>query len=395
MASLVGGNCVIVVMFATRHSVLVYMLGIAFDRAILFHRWLGRWNTILVLGHVIIEAVLHFTVGTGNTDLENIYGLVSVIAFLLVLIFSLEWFRRAQFELFLVSHLLVIVFFVLGVLHNNGFLLYTILSAILIGLDWILRLALGSVVVPSKTTLFKKRAENLVQVRFTKNSPWAKKLYGPGQYVFLNFPAISHTEWHPFSVTSSPDDPEIEVNIRALGNWTKKVYQLASAEDCVWVRADGPYGNLNLDYHRYSNMVLVAGGIGITPVIGILKEIFAGKKRRSRIQSVVMVWSVPSEIEAGWFMEELKALYQISNSSSIKLEIKVHLSKAKEVPPSPFLNTGRPDIEKYLDGATQERTPCFVFVCGPKKLVNSAWDISTKLQRKGKICHFHHETFQF
>uniref|UniRef100_A0A6B2LHV1 Ferric reductase NAD binding domain-containing protein n=1 Tax=Arcella intermedia TaxID=1963864 RepID=A0A6B2LHV1_9EUKA len=170
---------------------------------------------------------------------------------------------------------------------------------------------------------------------------------------------------------------------------------MASTENRVWVRADGPYGHLNLDYHRYSHVVLIAGGIGITPIIGILKEIFAGKKRRSRIQSVLMVWSVPSEGESGWFMDEMKYLYQISNSSSIKLEIKIHLSRAKEVPPGLFLNSGRPDLDKYLDGATQERAPCFVFVCGPKKLVNSAWDISTKLQRKGKICHFHHETFQF
>jgi len=37
---------------------------------------------------------------------------------------------------------------------------------------------------------------------------------------------------------------------------------------------DGPYGNLNLNYRRYPRLVLVAGGIGITPVMGLLRDAY-------------------------------------------------------------------------------------------------------------------------
>jgi predicted ferric reductase len=33
------------------------------------------------------------------------------------------------------------------------------------------------------------------------------------------------------------------------------------------MRVDGPYGNQKLNYRRFPNLLLVAGGIGITPVL--------------------------------------------------------------------------------------------------------------------------------
>ncbi len=35
-----------------------------------------------------------------------------------------------------------------------------------------------------------------------------------------------------------------------------------------WIRIDGPYGVHNFDFRRYPVLVLVGGGVGITPVIG-------------------------------------------------------------------------------------------------------------------------------
>lgn len=41
-----------------------------------------------------------------------------------------------------------------------------------------------------------------------------------GQYVFLNCSAISNLEWHPFTLTSSPELDFISVHIRIVGDWT-------------------------------------------------------------------------------------------------------------------------------------------------------------------------------
>lgn len=42
-----------------------------------------------------------------------------------------------------------------------------------------------------------------------------------GQYVFLNCPAISYLEWHPFTLTSAPEENFFSVHIRAAGDWTE------------------------------------------------------------------------------------------------------------------------------------------------------------------------------
>ncbi len=39
----------------------------------------------------------------------------------------------------------------------------------------------------------------------------------------------------------------------------------------LWIRVDGPYGDLNMNYRRYPVLLLVSGGIGVTPAMGILK----------------------------------------------------------------------------------------------------------------------------
>lgn len=47
-----------------------------------------------------------------------------------------------------------------------------------------------------------------------------------GQYVFLNCPAISRLEWHPFTMTSAPEEDFFSVHIRLAGDWTEKLIKM-------------------------------------------------------------------------------------------------------------------------------------------------------------------------
>lgn len=58
-----------------------------------------------------------------------------------------------------------------------------------------------------------------------------------GQYVFLNCPAISQLEWHPFTMTSAPEEDFFSVHIRAAGDWTE---QLIKMVDNLPEGAQGP-----------------------------------------------------------------------------------------------------------------------------------------------------------
>ncbi|KAL3625270.1 hypothetical protein CASFOL_030724 [Castilleja foliolosa] len=118
--------------------------------------------------------------------------------------------------------------------------------------------------------------------------------YKSGQYIFLQCPAISSFEWHPFSLTSAPGDNYLSVHIRTVGDWTeelKRVFTEDNSSTSVMGRAkfgairnvnqtglpkllvDGPYGAPAQDYQNYDVLLLVGLGIGATPFISILKDL--------------------------------------------------------------------------------------------------------------------------
>ena len=114
-------------------------------------------------------------------------------------------------------------------------------------------------------------ARNVVQIFLT---PLAAPIqYKPGQFVFVRFrkggPHISR-EWHPFSITSSPRDPGLELSIKGLGDYTDNLVNLQ-----VGATADveGAYGRFSYTNYRNNNQIWVAGGIGITPFMSMLRDL--------------------------------------------------------------------------------------------------------------------------
>ncbi|VFQ91456.1 unnamed protein product [Cuscuta campestris] len=127
--------------------------------------------------------------------------------------------------------------------------------------------------------------------------------YKSGMYIFVKCRDISSFEWHPFSITSAPDDNYLSVHIRTLGDWTTelknkfakacepqsvqsikgnlvrmetKAYSNASGESQTVFPAiliKGPYGAPAQNYKKYDILLLIGLGIGATPFISIIKDI--------------------------------------------------------------------------------------------------------------------------
>ncbi len=50
--------------------------------------------------------------------------------------------------------------------------------------------------------------------------------YKSGDYVIVNIPAIAKYEWHPFTISSSPDmASHVWLHVRGVGTWTTKLYE--------------------------------------------------------------------------------------------------------------------------------------------------------------------------
>lgn len=128
-------------------------------------------------------------------------------------------------------------------------------------------------------------------------------------FVFINIPCVSRLQWHPFSVTSSPleNAPTLTICIKPIGKWTKKLHRILAASDagastssCPFSNllfAEGPYGHASDFYLKYDALFLIAGGIGITPFIAILRDIFYRYQAKGRglpvlPRSVQLIWTV-------------------------------------------------------------------------------------------------------
>lgn len=93
--------------------------------------------------------------------------------------------------------------------------------------------------------------------------------FRPGQFGFLRLadPAVSE-EWHPFSFSSSPKEETLSMTIKSAGDWTDKVKQVKAGSAAF---IDGPYGRFSpFFYGEEEPLVLIAGGVGITPMMSIV-----------------------------------------------------------------------------------------------------------------------------
>ncbi|CAL8138757.1 unnamed protein product [Prunus armeniaca] len=107
--------------------------------------------------------------------------------------------------------------------------------------------------------------------------------YTPTSIIFVKVPSISKYEWHSFSITSSSwvDDNTISIMIKSEGSWTSSLSHMIQTRQesdgdrtkYIPIAVEGPYGTVSMDFLRYDSLLLVSGGIGITPVLSIIQEL--------------------------------------------------------------------------------------------------------------------------
>ncbi|XP_036245627.1 NADPH oxidase 5 [Molothrus ater] len=199
---------------------LVLALGTAHAGAHLAQAGLARRDWLLALGEYVRRA-RPGAGGVGGTAPQT--GLALLALLLAMLACSSPCVRRGgHFEVFYWSHLSYIPVWFLLLLHGPHFWKWFLIPGSLFVLEkvlgWAWRRAgdlhiLEAKLLPSKVThLVIQRPKSF---RFQ-----------PGDYVYLNVPAIAAYEWHPFSISSAPEQPEtLWLHIRARGQWTTKLYE--------------------------------------------------------------------------------------------------------------------------------------------------------------------------
>jgi len=128
--------------------------------------------------------------------------------------------------------------------------------------------------------------------------------FQPGQFAWLtawNSPFA--VEEHPFSFSSSAEQGgRMSFTIKELGDFTRRVRDLVPGQS---VYLDGPYGAFSPDRHPAPGYVLIAGGVGITPMMSILRSFADRSDRRP-----VLLFYANKTWEDVIFREEIETLQQ-------------------------------------------------------------------------------------
>ena len=407
LGSLAAANAMFLVVPATRNSVLTWFLGLPFDHVVLYHRFMGRITIALALAHGAFYVKRWVSARDAGKPYEWIYvtGAAALLCGLVILATTTNWVRRNHFNAFFWAHYSFIGFFAFGYMHIRQARYFLLGGIALYALDKLLRSFTHF--VPRRTLLFRNRGDGIAQVRFPKN-PFTELAgaHKVGQYMFVNFPELSLTEWHPFSVSSGPREKFVELHIRALGDHTTRV--VALAKECVaqgrqpWIRSEGPYGVLDFELCRYGMLMLVGGGVGVTPVIGIIKDLFLSppKPEPRALRCVVVCWVLQHARDAATFTKVLRACMKRAEENPGTLPsiiLKVHCTRAKAEDVEPPLYMGRPKFGSILDDAATQHSvkSTLIFACGPTRMVESLWDMRDKRNTPDSRVDFHHETFEF
>jgi predicted ferric reductase len=96
-----------------------------------------------------------------------------------------------------------------------------------------------------------------------------------GQFMIFRF--LTKGLWwetHPFSLSWSADHKSIRITPKQLGDFTNKLSNLKKGTK---VYIDGPYGIFTKDVLHSTKVLLIAGGIGITPIRSLIED-FAKQK---------------------------------------------------------------------------------------------------------------------
>ncbi len=103
--------------------------------------------------------------------------------------------------------------------------------------------------------------------------------YQAGQFVWLNVgsSAASLNE-NPFSISSAPKSGnKLQFIIKELGDFTRTLGQIVPGTQAY---VDGPHGNLVISGRTEPGIALIAGGVGIAPLLGILRQLHHDKDTR-------------------------------------------------------------------------------------------------------------------
>lgn len=347
------------------------------DTMMHFHRQAGIVAFLFVLAHPVIIILADNSYLVFFDPRENLprAGALSMVTVLLVLVVALPICRQAismPYEWWRLTHgLMASLVVIIGLGHvmmvghyvdvwwkQGVWILVVGVALLLFGITRVF-----------KPWQLRRKPYRVEQVAAETSRVWSVHLradghegmdFDAGQFAWLNHrltPMLFHE--HPFTISSSAETPaHITLTIKELGDFTKTIGQTRPGETFY---LDGPYGMFRLDCaFAASEIVLIAGGIGITPCLSMLRTM----RDRHDTRPVMLVYANVTESSIA-FRGELDEM-----AGQMRLQIH-HVIENPEGEWNGYQGrlTARM-LKEMLDGFTSRHT--HYFICGPEPMMDVA-----------------------
>ena len=360
-----------------------------------FHRRIA----ILALGLVLVHPILLFIVTPGRLALLNIfnapwaarYGVTTVLVVAAVVITSLWRVRLGlAYELWRGFHnVFAVTILSLAALHviNTG--TYTAdwkrYAFVAYPAVWAGLLAYARLGRPIGRM---RRPYRVEQVRRETPDTWTLSIrpeghrgitFRPGQFAWFTLGRCPFSfEEHPFSFSSSPlaGSGAFDITVKELGDFTSSIGQIPTGTIAY---VEGPFGAFTTDRHAAARCTFIAGGIGITPIISMLRTaVLAGDQT-----PMTLVYAASSREDLA-FAEELDTMPE---------RINLAITYVLQDPPEEWDGATGLVTREVLEDAINDPDSEEYFVCGPPAMMSAVE--KTLAQMGVKRRRIHYERFAF
>ena len=368
--------------------------GVGHDRLVTWHRKLGPWSLYLIGLHILLITVGYagqFQVSLFSELIDILttfeWMWVALAGFVFMITAGVTSYKKARaklsYETWWMIHISTYAAIALSFMHQilNGpmFIGHPLNKAFWIALysAMVFAIVYWRFVIPIYRSLRHGiRVEKVVvegpgMVSVIMRGKQLAKLGAQGgQFFGWRFLAKGHALIsHPYSLSAAPTAHYLRITVKDLGDHSRS---LADLKPGTRVFMEGPYGAFTAGRASRKHVVLIGGGVGITPVRAIIEEF------RNGVQlDVIVRVSRPEELI---LREELDYLAAQSDGS-----IRIHyLVGSRKI---------HPMDAKSITALVPRFADSDIYICGPAPLVNAVRDAAHEVGVPKN--RFHDEAFAF
>lgn len=327
VADRTGIMCILVtpllLLFGGRNNFLQWVTGWKFSTMITFHRWIARIVVLLAVIHACCFSVAFQLRGTYKASMKKEYvmwGIAAVVAGGCICFQGLLFLRRSFYEVFLVLHILLAAFFVIGAWYHTVLFKYSQIFFPMFavwGFDRLVRLGRMAAFGFRKAT-FTLHADDTLKIEVKRPSYWKPV---PGGHAWVHIlHGMNFFQSHPFTYVENGDYITFYCRVKTgiTRSLHKKLYNLPGKTATIRVCVEGPYG-MSSPVTKHSDVEFLAGGSGAPGLFSELQELVRrGPDSKQRLRFTWIIRELKSFV---WMYSEFQKL------KNTKVEFTVYITR--------------------------------------------------------------------